>query len=143
MIMPQRKKPSNLRFSRADACGHWMAMAVVTIGLICSTAQGGDVLFEARLSVKDHYNSAGRKLTSVAAIIQQDRANYHKFNKRDPEDFGDGDLFSSAKARAKLGTELTKVKISKSLRKKILEGTPLICVGMDDDGSIVIGLKTW
>ena len=141
MIMKQRKKVSNLRFSRADAYGQWMAMAVVTISLIGSTTQGGDVLFEARLSVKDHYNSAGKKLTSVAAIIQQDRANYHKFNKRDPEDQGDG-MFSSAKARAKLGTELTKVKISKSLRKKILEGTPLIWVGMDDDGSIDIGLKT-
>jgi hypothetical protein len=141
--MQQRKKLSNLRFSHADAYGQWMAMAVVTTGLIGSTARGGDVLFSARLSVEDHHNSAGKKLTSVAAIIQQDRANYHKFNKRDPEDESDGGMFLSAKARAKLGTDLAKVKISKSLRKKILEGTPIIYVGMDDDNSIRIGLKDW
>ena len=115
--------------------------AAVSICLISSTARGGDVLFSAKLSAQDHYNSAGEKLTSVAAIIQQDRANFHKFNQRDPEDQSDGGLFSSAKARAELGTALTTVRISDSLRKKILHGTPTIYIGIDDGNSLVIGLK--
>ena len=52
-------------------------------------------------------------------------------------------MFSSAKARAELGAELAKVKISDSLRKKILRGTPTIYVGMDDFSRLVIGIKHW
>lgn len=111
--------------------------------LLGASTHAGDVLFSAKLSEKDHFNSSGQRLTSVAAIIQQDRANYHKWNKRDPEDQPDGGLFSSSKARAQLGEDLAKVKISDSLRKKILNGTPVIYVGMADDNSLVIGLKDW
>lgn len=104
-----------------------------------SSLQAGDVLFVAKLSAQDRVNSSGEALKSVAAIIQQDRANYHKWNKRDPEDTSDGGLFSSAKARAELGAELAKVKIPESLRKKILEGSAIVYVGMRDDNSLVIG----
>jgi hypothetical protein len=48
----------------------------------------------ARISEQDKYNSAGDSLVSdqkpllavAAAIIRQDRANYHEFNKPDDED---------------------------------------------------------
>ena len=39
--------------------------------------------YTARLSADDHTNSDGKKLTTVAEIIRQDRANYHKFNLAD------------------------------------------------------------
>jgi hypothetical protein len=35
------------------------------------------------------------------------------------------------------------MKISPSLRKKILNGTPEIYLGADDDGTFSIGLKDW
>ena len=139
----QRELLSDPRFFRAEPTMHWMTAAVIAICLIGSMALGGDILFSAKLSAKDHYNSAGEKLTSVAAIIQQDRANFHKFNQRDPEDQSDGGMFSSAKARAELGAELAKVKISDSLRKKILHGTPTIYVGIDDVRGLVIDIKHW
>ena len=64
--------------------------------------------------------------------IALDRPNYRKFNKRDPEDEGEY-MFSSTEERAELGTELTKVNILKSLRKKTLKGSPIIYVGMSDE----------
>jgi hypothetical protein len=53
----------------------------------------------ARLGPTDHFNSNGVRLTSAAAIIRQDRANYHQFEKRDPEDEGDR-FFASIENRA-------------------------------------------
>ena len=51
------------------------------------------------ISPRDTYSSSGQRLGSVAAIIQQDRANYHRFGRRDRGD-GHDDLFHSAQARA-------------------------------------------
>ncbi|MDP3009511.1 MAG: hypothetical protein Q8N30_10660 [Methylococcales bacterium] len=46
-------------------------------------------IYSARLSADDHTNSDGKKLTAVADIIRQDRANFHKFNLRDNDDTAD------------------------------------------------------
>jgi len=131
-----------LRFRTVATLKSCLLIAVV-VCLSSSVAQAGDILFSAKLGTQDHFNSAGERLTTVAAIIQQDRANYHKWKKRDPEDESDGGLFSSAKARAELGRDLARVKISASLRGKIINGTPIIYVGMNDDNTLVIGLKDW
>lgn len=45
--------------------------------------------YNAYLSPADHFNSQGERLTTAAAIIRQDRANYHKFGIRDPGDEDD------------------------------------------------------
>lgn len=108
---------------------------------LCS-ASAGDVLFVAKLSDQDHFSSSGKRLTTVAAIIRQDRANNYKYGKRDKGDTR-SDHFRSAEARASLERDITKLKISTSLRDKILNGTPLIYVGMDDDDNLVLGLKDW
>ena len=46
-------------------------------------------IYVARLGSNDHFNSSGKRLTSVAAIIRQDRANFHKLGLRDIEDQND------------------------------------------------------
>ena len=38
------------------------------------------------LSEQDHLNSNEQRLTTAAAIIRQDRANFHRFGLRDPAD---------------------------------------------------------
>jgi len=44
-----------------------------------SDASGEEILrYRAKLSSKDHFNSAGARLTKVEQILRQDRANYHK-----------------------------------------------------------------
>lgn len=106
------------------------------------SASAGDILFEAKLSDQDHFSSGGKRLTTVAAIIRQDRANNYKYDKRDADDTR-SDHFRSAAARDSLERDIAKLKISKSLRDKILNGTPMIFVGMDDDDNLVLGLKDW
>ena len=45
--------------------------------------------YVALLSERDHFNSSGQRLTTAAAIIRQDRANFHRFGLRDPGDEDD------------------------------------------------------
>lgn len=47
----------------------------------CQTVQARELIesYIALLSDADHFNSSGQRLTSAAAIIRQDRANYHLF----------------------------------------------------------------
>lgn len=45
--------------------------------------------YDAYLSRDDHFNSSGERLTTAAAIIRQDRANFHKFGIRDDGDEDD------------------------------------------------------
>lgn len=52
------------------------------------------------LSNKDHYNSNGERLTSVADILRQDRANFHK-GRGDRGDEDDGGIFATTRGRAK------------------------------------------
>ena len=55
--------------------------------------------YTARLSQNDRRNSSGQRLTKLQEILRQDRANFHKFNKRDQEDTDDP-WFSSPSARS-------------------------------------------
>jgi len=45
--------------------------------------------YDAYLSRDDHFNSSGERLTTAAAVIRQDRANFHKFGLRDRGDEDD------------------------------------------------------
>jgi hypothetical protein len=61
----------------------------------------GDFLgaYNTTISGRDLYASDGVRLTGIGAILQQDRANFHRFNRRDRGDDSD-DLFLSAESRA-------------------------------------------
>jgi len=83
--------------------------------------------YQARLGVDDHYNSNGAQLTDPAAIIRQDRANFHEFGIRDPED--EGDRFFAVKAnRARLEAMLRAGRMDRFTRNAIRRGTPLVLV---------------
>jgi hypothetical protein len=96
---------------------------------VAATSLSAELLdvYYARLSYRDHYNSRGMKLNSVAAIIRQDRANYHKFYIRDEEDTTDG-FFATKYNRARLERMLRRGYISRDARNAILYGNPLILV---------------
>lgn len=68
----------------------------------------------------------------TVAIIRQDRANYHEFNKRDEEDTGDC-YFQSKQNRALLEKRLSKGTASKASLSQIIFGNPLIHVDVYDD----------
>ncbi len=78
------------RICATALCGLWVSAASVT---------AEQALFEyyAILSPQDTYNSSGAPLNDVCAIVQQDRANVHKFGKRDAAD--NVDAFFTTPAR--------------------------------------------
>jgi len=90
--------------------------------------------YEARLSYRDHFNSHGSRLETVAGIIRQDRANYHRYRRRDAEDTWDR-FFDSKENRATMERMLARGYITGSARRAILYGTPLIRVKIYDAGS--------
>lgn len=85
--------------------------------------------YVAVLSERDHFNSSGTRLTTAAAIIRQDRANFHKFGKRDHGDQSDR-FFAGAKNRALLEQYIARGTSSPATLRAILNGTPTITVNI-------------
>src|SRR4051812_17356229 len=112
-----------MNFSRA-----LMLPALLLVAAALS-AQADDLraAYTARLSAADHTSSAGVRLDSAAAVIRQDRANYHKFKLRDDEDEGDT-FFSNAKNREVMEKMLERGSSDKGVLRQIVNGTPLIRV---------------
>ena len=83
--------------------------------------------YVARLSARDHFNSSGERLTSAAAIIRQDRANFYVYGIRDPEDEADS-FFQSKGNRALLEALLEHGRSSPGAIQRVVNGTPLVRV---------------
>ena len=89
--------------------------------------------YQARISNDDKFNSSGNYIATqysrnvVAAIIRQERANFHKFGVRNDEDQGDC-VFASKENRARLERWLASGQISANTIRRIVDGTPLIYV---------------
>ena len=108
-----------------------MKLAMALMGLVCLTtwAHGCEVIetYDARLGTADHFNSNGQRLTSAAAIIRQDRANYYVYGIQDSEDQDDG-FFDSKANRARLEAMLNNGESSRSAINDIVNGTPRVTV---------------
>ncbi|RJT40010.1 hypothetical protein D3227_11530 [Mesorhizobium waimense] len=112
------------------------ARAFAVAGLLLASALGtsaakaDDMLgsYVARISERDHHASDGFALDSAAQMVRQDRANWHKFHRRDSDDEGD-DWFRSNDNRADLQRMLERGgAMSSSTRRAIVNGEPLIQV---------------
>ena len=88
--------------------------------------------YTARIAEVDHYNSHGMRLYNAAAIIRQDRFNYHI---RDISQMGDtwDPFFSKKYNREMLQRMLSHGIASRSALRKIIYGTPLINVEIYTD----------
>jgi len=103
---------------------------VLASALGTSAAKADDMLgsYVARISERDHQASDGFPLDSAAQMVRQDRANWHKFHRRDSDDEGD-DWFRSNDDRADLQRMLERGgAMSSSTRRAIVNGEPLIQV---------------
>jgi hypothetical protein len=89
--------------------------------------------YTARLSPRDHYNSNGVRLTSAAAIIRQDRANFYVYGMRDSEDEPDS-FFSNKSNRARLEEMLENGRATRDAIYRVINGTPLIRVDIYANG---------
>lgn len=91
-------------------------------------------VYKARISEKDHFSSSGQRLNTAAAIVRQDRANFHVFNIKDAEDESD-EIFKDKEARSYMEKMLS---MSNITEKAILNGTPVIKVKIVGDSADVI-----
>ena len=109
------------------------ASMIVALFAICGAApaRACDVIesYVARLGAADHFNSAGQRLTNAAAIIRQDRANFHAFGLRDAEDQGDA-YFASKENRAILERMLAGGHSAPRVIAEVVNGTPRVEVSV-------------
>ena len=98
-----------------------------------SSPPGGVVIYRARLSKADHFNSAGAALTSVVGILRQDRANYHAG--RGDDDDGPDPLFRDRSGRATMDQRQAVPVGQKEAAwsEAILQGTPMVEVEVTAD----------
>lgn len=112
------------------------AAAIVALALGAAAPaiakQGPLDTYCADLSARDHFNSNGQRLTTAAAIIRQDRANYHRFRRRDPGDQSDS-FFRIAANRARLEALIAEGDSEPSALRRIVNGEPRICVEIYDN----------
>lgn len=97
--------------------------AIVFAKLMAAQSAQAQVLIEsytALLSEADHFNSSGMRLTTAAAIIRQDRANFHRFGLRDRIDDSDR-YFADAGNRATLERLLERGQASPYVINRIVQ----------------------
>jgi hypothetical protein len=118
-----------------------LVIAAALVAAVIATPARAQTLVEsytAFLSEADHFNSNGQRLTSAAAIIRQDRANFHRFGRGDPGDEGDR-FFASIDNRAAMERMLERGRSSPGAINAIVNRTPLIRVDIyrDADGHFI------
>jgi hypothetical protein len=118
-----------------------LVAAAALVAAVVATPVRAQTLVEsytAFLSEADHFNSNGQRLTSAAAIIRQDRANFHRFGRGDPGDEGDR-FFASIENRAALERMLERGRATPGTIDAIVNRTPLIRVDIyrDTDGPLI------
>ena len=75
------------------------ALSITATSSLLAATEVESFTFE--VSKSDLVSSTGKKITSGAGVIQQDRANFFKFKKKDgTDDAGTAEFFKSAKNRA-------------------------------------------
>lgn len=108
------------------------AILFVSGPLSAQTASDPIESYCATMGKRDHFASDGYPLDNAAAIIRQDRANFHAFGKRDPSDEDDS-TFSSKANRAALESWLRAGSIDADAEDAIVNGTPDVCIDIFPD----------
>jgi hypothetical protein len=115
-----------------SATAQWPAQSQ---GTVTSASRYGLVAeYQARISRQDKYNSSGQRLTSVAQILRQDRANFHALGSGDGEDTYDS-YFANRANRASLERLIRNSSVSRSAASLIINGTPLATVRIYRDAA--------
>lgn len=117
----------------------FLAGCLCLSGMMAEAAQARFLCsYRAQISDNDKFNSRGEPVvrgynkSSVAMAIRQDRANFHKFGVRDPEDTGDC-VFHRQGARERLQRMLQSGRITQRAMHAIRDGNPVIDVDVYDN----------
>jgi hypothetical protein len=114
------------------ACALLVCCSVLSVSTAAMAQADPVESYCATLGEDDHFASDGYRLDNAAAIIRQDRANYHKFGIQDPSDENDS-IFGSVANRARLEAMLRNGSIDRATERAIVRGTPDICVDIYED----------
>lgn len=106
--------------------------ALVAISVLLPTASASAreqplETYYATLSAWDRIDGMGHRLTSVADIVRQDRANYHNRHLRDPSDIGDR-YFRKEANRRQIPALLAAGRMDADTTRRILEQRPRVRV---------------
>jgi hypothetical protein len=115
--------------------GKLVFLVMLGAAMVAATPGRAQELVEsyiAFLSEADHFNSNGQRLTSAAAIIRQDRANFYRFGRGDPGDQDDR-FFRDIGNRETLEAMLERGRASPGTISRIVNGTALIRVDIYRD----------
>ena len=96
----------------------FVMLACVVLSLQAHAYDGLD-LYDCVISDQDRFNSKGERLTTVRAILAQDRANYHRFKRRDALDSADQTFVSASQRQL---WQSARVDVDPALEEKILRG---------------------
>ena len=116
-----------------------LAAGLAAVAVPAAAQHGPLGHYTARLGPQDHFNSAGQRLRTVAAILRQDRANFHRFGRGDDEDQSD-DFFDDANNRAALERLIARGRMSRAVANAIINGEPLVHVDVYD-GYVVVSIR--
>ncbi|NET57097.1 MAG: hypothetical protein F6K47_13300 [Symploca sp. SIO2E6] len=94
--------------------------------LATTTQAQGNPSYCTRISRNDLYNTNGQPLGGIDQIIQQDRANVHKFG--NPDGDSNDYYFTSYERRVALARAVRNSNVSPGVRNAILNGNTNVCV---------------
>ena len=112
------------------------AAIMLALVVLCQNANADELIGEYRafISGNDLQNSAGERLTEPWQVIRQDRANYHQFGLRDPEDQYD-DFFALKRNRELLESLVQRGAIDPVTRWVIVGGDVYVRVKIYGSGA--------
>lgn len=113
------------------------ALAVVAAALTAAPAVAQDLLesYTAYIGAADLRNSKGVRLSEPWQIVRQDRANFHRFNIRDPQDEWDS-LFGDYNNRAAMEQMILRGWIDPQAARDIVRGGAMINVSIYGYGGV-------
>jgi hypothetical protein len=103
------------------------ALVAAALAALVTTSASAQTVIEAyyaELSQRDMFNSSGVRLTDLGAILQQDRANVHRFGKRDPGDELDP-FFANRELRARIPGLYARGDTDPLIARIVTGGSPL------------------
>ncbi|MCB9993957.1 MAG: hypothetical protein H6873_09910 [Hyphomicrobiaceae bacterium] len=113
-----------------------LLLATAALILLVGLARADSMLgsYQAYLSPHDHFNSSGVRLTTAAQVLQQDRANYHRYGTGDYDDQYDN-YFTSLTHRGLMTNMVDRGGMASSVRQLIVNNNVMVWVEIWQGGS--------
>ena len=111
-----------------------LAAVVLCLAPVSVSAQSVMAEYAAYIGPQDMVNSSGQRLSGLCVMVQQDRANYHRFNRRDGAD-GFDPVFADRTLRGRIVNTCELTQSGRNIDAHVRKGNPVfVSVRVLDDG---------